>query len=81
MIFYMNEIWNNLCLLQFGQQVVEDISNSRFSIFLGLLAAMVASLIFIVLMRWIAAPILWFSILGALTALGVGGFYEEIQKF
>ncbi|KAL5277407.1 SLC44A5 family protein [Megaselia abdita] len=72
-------VTNSSDAAEFGQQVVEDINNSWFSIFLGLLAAMVASLIFIVLMRWIAAPILWFSILGALTALGVGIYYVTLQ--
>lgn len=39
---------------------------------MGLLFAMIACLILIAIMRWIARPLVWLSILGVLSMLGFG---------
>ncbi|XP_055380342.1 choline transporter-like 2 isoform X4 [Condylostylus longicornis] len=59
----------------FGQKVVEDIVESWPTVLGALIITMIVSLIFIALMRWIAAPVLWFSIIGALAALAFGIYF------
>ncbi|KAM7363295.1 choline transporter-like 2 isoform 1-T5 [Cochliomyia hominivorax] len=63
-----------------GENVVEDILNSYVIILTAILCTLVASLIFIALMRWLAAPFLWTSIFGVLVGLVVGIYYS-IQKY
>lgn len=65
---------------QIGEEVVEDIINSWFIILMALVCTLVVSLIFIALMRWLAAPFMWFSILGVLTGLVVG-IYMSIKQY
>lgn len=64
---------------QLGEAIVEDIFNSWFVIFMALVCTLLVSLIFIFLMRWLAAPVLWFSILGVLLGLLVGIYYSIRQ--
>ena len=52
-----------------GQRVVEDLSNSWPYIVVGLAIAAVLCLIYIVLMRWFAGIMVWFSILGTIALL------------
>lgn len=48
---------------------MEDVSNSWWQILVGLAVAMGICIIYIVLMRWIAAVMVWFSLLGVLVLL------------
>ncbi|XP_055909374.1 choline transporter-like 2 isoform X2 [Eupeodes corollae] len=61
---------------QVGEKVVEDIISSWPTIFLVLVVTMAASLIFIALMRWVATPLVWLSILGVLVGLGFGVYFS-----
>ena len=54
---------------QFGQRVVQDLSNSWPFVVAGLALAMVLSLIYIVLMRWFAGVMVWLSLLGTIALL------------
>lgn len=53
-----------------GQMVVEDLIESWQHILIALVIAMVACLIFIALMRWVATPLVWLSIVGVIVILG-----------
>lgn len=55
-----------------GQKIVEDVMETWQHISMGLLFAMIACLILIAIMRWIARPLVWLSILGVLSMLGFG---------
>jgi choline transporter-like protein 2/4/5 len=52
-----------------GHKVVQDLSNSWPFVVIGLAMAMVLCLIYIVLMRWFAGIIVWFSLLGTIALL------------
>lgn len=49
-----------------------DLMQTKWDIFGGLLVAMFSCLIVIAAMRWVATPIVWLSILGMITMLGYG---------
>lgn len=55
-----------------AQMVVEDVMDSWQYILIGLLISMIVSLIFIAMMRWVAAPLVWLSILGIIGMLSYG---------
>lgn len=44
----------------------------KWDIILDLLVAMFSCLIVIAVMRWVATPLVWLSILGVITMLGLG---------
>ncbi|KAJ6641805.1 Choline transporter-like 2 [Pseudolycoriella hygida] len=62
-----------------GQKIVEDIISSKWHILVGLVIAMLCSLILIAMMRWLAAPLLWLSIVGVLVMLGFATYYSVKQ--
>lgn len=55
-----------------GQMIIEDVIDSWKYILVGFVISMVVSLIFIAMMRWIAAPMVWLSILGVMALLSYG---------
>lgn len=55
-----------------GQQIVEDTINTWPVLAVGLVLAALCSLIVIAIMRWVAGPIVWLSIIGVLVLLGTG---------
>lgn len=57
---------------QIGQKVVEDVIETWGSTLTGLFIAMISCLILIAIMRWIARPLVWLSILGVIAILGYG---------
>lgn len=63
--------------------VVEDVIDSWWQILVALGLTMIVSLLFIVIMRWIAAPVIWFTILGVIGILGYGerDDYFFIERF
>ncbi|XP_075150087.1 choline transporter-like 2 [Haematobia irritans] len=63
-----------------GDNVVEDIYNSYVVILTAMLCTLVATFIFIALMRWLAAPFLWTSIFGVLVGLAVA-IYFSIKQY
>ncbi|XP_037707613.1 choline transporter-like 2 [Drosophila subpulchrella] len=62
-----------------GEEIVEDLVNSWSIVLVACFCTLVASLIYIALMRWLSAPILWFSIFGVLIGLLVGIYYTVKQ--
>lgn len=59
--------------------IIEDVLDSWKVILLFFLASMVVSLIFIAMMRWMAAPLVWLSILGVIGLLSYGVYYSYTQ--
>lgn len=56
--------------------IVEDVMETYWHILVGLILAMIACLILIAIMRWMATPLVWLSIIGVITMLGFGEFYD-----
>lgn len=52
--------------------MVEDLTATWPVIIVGIVIAMVVSLLYIILMRWFAGIMIWFSILGTLGLIGYG---------
>ncbi|XP_037914056.1 choline transporter-like 2 isoform X4 [Hermetia illucens] len=63
-----------------GQLIVEDLTESWPVMAIGLILAMILSLVFIAVMRWLAKPMVWLSILGVLGLLGFG-IYSCVTLF
>ncbi|ALC46404.1 CG11880 [Drosophila busckii] len=63
-----------------GEEIVEDVVNSWKIVLMALFCTLIASLLFISLMRWLAAPILWFSIFGVLLGL-LAALYYSIKQY
>lgn len=55
-----------------GQQIVEDVMKTKWNITLSVMVAMFSCLIVIAVMRWVATPLVWLSILGVIVMLGFG---------
>ena len=55
-----------------GQRIVEDVLKIRWEIGADIFIAMVFCLIVIAVMRWVATPLVWLSILGVIVLLGFG---------
>lgn len=62
--------------LQIGQKVVDDIMNIWWKLVIGIALALVACIIYIMMLRWVAAPMVWLSIFGALGCLAGGKIYK-----
>ncbi|XP_018574274.1 CTL-like protein 2 isoform X2 [Anoplophora glabripennis] len=62
-----------------GQNVVEDIIRSWWKILLGVVLALLACIIYIIMLRWMAAPIVWLSIIGVLACLSCGLYFTTIK--
>ncbi|XP_070505123.1 choline transporter-like 2 [Chironomus tepperi] len=62
-----------------GQLILEDTINTWPVFVMGLMLAAICSLIIISIMRWVAGPVVWLSIIGVLTLLGAGLFYSFYQ--
>ncbi|XP_018609215.1 choline transporter-like protein 5-A isoform X1 [Scleropages formosus] len=74
-----NGITSLLDAKEVGMKIFEDYASSWYWILIGLLVAMVVSLIFILLLRFTAGFLLWFIIFAviALVAYGIWHCYEE----
>lgn len=55
-----------------GQLIVEDTINTWPILAAGLVIAALSSLIIIAIMRWVAGPIVWLSIVGVIALLSAG---------
>ena len=55
-----------------GQLIVEDTINTWPVLAIGFLTAALCSLIIIAIMRWVAGPIVWLSIVGVIVLLSAG---------
>lgn len=49
--------------------MIADIAASWWKILIGVALALVACIIFIMMLRWIAAPMVWISIIGVVAGL------------
>ncbi|KAJ7334501.1 hypothetical protein OS493_014823 [Desmophyllum pertusum] len=65
-----------LNLQNLGQQIIKDVQQSWYLILAGLGIAMVASFLYIIVMRWIAGLLVWLTIYMILTALGFSVYYS-----
>ncbi|XP_016977108.2 choline transporter-like 2 [Drosophila rhopaloa] len=63
-----------------GEEIVEDLVNSWSIVLVACFCTLVASLIYIALMRWLSAPILWFSIFGVLIGL-LAAIYYTVDRY
>ncbi|XP_035919880.1 CTL-like protein 2 isoform X4 [Anopheles stephensi] len=65
-----------------SQMVVEDILQSWRMMLVFVACSVLASLTFIAILRWIAKPMVWISIIGVIAALSYGVYYSfrEYQK-
>uniref|UniRef100_A0A182PBV3 Choline transporter-like protein n=1 Tax=Anopheles epiroticus TaxID=199890 RepID=A0A182PBV3_9DIPT len=61
---------------QTSQMIVEDILESWRMILVFVALSVVASLILIAMLRWIAKPLVWISIIGVIGALSYGVYYS-----
>lgn len=75
----INGIINIKLLAGTGQMVVEDILQSWRMVIVFLVVSLFASLIFITMLRWIAKPMVWISILGVIAAICYGVYYSYEQ--
>jgi hypothetical protein len=57
---------------QIGQNVVDDLINSWWKILIGVAIAVAICIIYIVIMRWLAALMVWLSLVGVLALLIAG---------
>lgn len=55
--------------------IIEDLVNIRWYLVVALIIVMLVCLIYITLMRWVAAPMVWFSIFGVMGILSYCKFY------
>lgn len=60
-----------------GQRIVEDVMKIHWQITVNIFLAMFFCLIVIAMMRWVAKPLVWLSILGVIIMLGFGKIYTE----
>ncbi|XP_031574217.1 choline transporter-like protein 4 isoform X2 [Actinia tenebrosa] len=63
-----------------GMKIIDDVKAVWYWILVGFILAMVLALIYIVITRWIAGPLIWFTIL-AVIALIIFGMYWCFSKF
>lgn len=61
-----------------GQNVVGDLINSWWKILIGVLLAMVGCIIYVTILRWLASPMVWLSILGVIVGLGAGLYFSIV---
>lgn len=59
--------------------VVEDIIDTWPIVLAALIGSMFVCLIFIAIMRWLAAPVIWFSIFGVMALLGTGIYFSYLK--
>ncbi|XP_031621566.1 CTL-like protein 2 isoform X4 [Contarinia nasturtii] len=62
-----------------GQRIVEDLMKIRWAIAADIFLAMFFCLIVIAVMRWVARPLVWLSILGVIVMLGFATYYSFTQ--
>ncbi|XP_055533515.1 choline transporter-like 2 isoform X1 [Wyeomyia smithii] len=75
----LSQVTNDTRVHQTGQMVVEDILETWRLVIVILVASLLVSLIFITMLRWIAKPMVWISILGVIAALCYGVYYSYDQ--
>ncbi|KAJ8921441.1 hypothetical protein NQ315_003059 [Exocentrus adspersus] len=64
---------------EIGQNIVEDIMHCWWWILIGVVAVMFVCIIYIIMMRWITAPMVWLSIIGAVAALTFCVYFSTIR--
>ncbi|XP_060534569.1 choline transporter-like 2 isoform X2 [Cylas formicarius] len=60
-----------------AEQVIADVVESWWKILIGVVIALVVCLIYIMMLRWIAAPMVWISIVGVLVALSAAIYFTN----
>ncbi|KAG5894972.1 hypothetical protein JTB14_009705 [Gonioctena quinquepunctata] len=62
-----------------GQNIVEDIMHSWWKILIGILMALLACIVYILILRWTAAVVVWISVFGVIVALAVGVYFTAVK--
>ncbi|CAG9815700.1 unnamed protein product [Phaedon cochleariae] len=62
-----------------GLNIVEDLIHAWWKIAIGILLAVVACIIYILILRWTAAPMVWLSIIGVVVALAAGLYFTSME--
>ncbi|XP_074034090.1 choline transporter-like 2 isoform X2 [Leptinotarsa decemlineata] len=66
-------------LSQVGQYVVEDIKNSWYKIFIGVILTLLVCILYILMLRWTAAVMVWVSICGVVVALAAALYFTVLK--
>ncbi|XP_041370710.1 choline transporter-like protein 2 [Gigantopelta aegis] len=66
---------------QYGEMVYKDVVNSWQVILVGLGLTMLLAMIWIVLMRWIAGIMIWFTIFAVLGFLGYSTYFSYVKYY
>ncbi|XP_066258139.1 choline transporter-like 2 isoform X2 [Euwallacea similis] len=61
---------------EFAEQVISDLTTSWWKILISIAIALVACIIYILMLRWIAGIMVWISIAGAVAALAAGCYFS-----
>ncbi|XP_053658019.1 choline transporter-like 2 [Anopheles marshallii] len=69
-------VTNDNSVHQTSQMIVEDILESWRMILVFVACSVLASLVLITMLRWIAKPMVWISIIGVIAALSYGVYYS-----
>lgn len=64
-----------LNLQNLGKKIIQDVENTWYWILGGLGIAMMASFLYIVIMRWVAGLMVWLTTYAVLTLIGYGTYY------
>ncbi|XP_044258638.1 choline transporter-like 2 isoform X2 [Tribolium madens] len=64
---------------QVGQNIVDDLVESWWKILAGVGIAVVVSVIYIMMLRWLAAPLVWLSLIGVLALLIAGVYFTTVK--
>ncbi|CAG2231424.1 SLC44A2_4_5 [Mytilus edulis] len=60
---------------EYAEKIIEDVVTTWWMILLGILIAMILSLTWIIIMRWIAGIMVWFTIFAFVGAFGYATYY------
>ncbi|XP_057666374.1 choline transporter-like 2 isoform X2 [Diorhabda carinulata] len=61
-----------------GQNIVEDLAKCWWKILIGVLVAMAGCIVYVMILRWLASPMVWLSILGVIVGLGAGLYFSIV---
>ncbi|KYB28984.1 CTL-like protein 2 [Tribolium castaneum] len=64
---------------QVGQNIVDDLVESWWKILAGVGIAVLVSIIYIMMLRWLAAPMVWLSLIGVLALLIAGVYFTTVK--
>nr|XP_034302598.1 choline transporter-like protein 2 isoform X2 [Crassostrea gigas] len=66
---------------EYGEKIIEDVVTAWWMILIGLILAMIFALIWIIIMRWIAGFMVWFTILAFISLFGFSTGWTLYQYY